>query len=188
MAQITFTNNIKISDFTLVDKSPQYSNQSWTGALIQRSSGVQWYEYQCTLSFNVRNRGEVQKFIAEYRQGKPFSMSMGHLSKYTGLESKALSVQSTVQRGVYKFKTAQTQVLEVGTMIQFTNHKKIYTIVANTGNEISIFPALQGVIQTGEAIVYNGIAIEAVLSPDNDYQLPSTNLIQIQLKCSEVVR
>lgn len=188
MAQITFTRNIKVSDFTLIDNSPQYSNQSWTGQVLQRSTGVQWYSTQFTVSFNQDQRGEVQNFIAQYRQGKPFQFSMGFLSQYRGKESKALSVGSTVQRGIYKFTTAQSQVLEVGSMIQFTNHKKLYTITQNTGTEISIFPALQGVIQGGEAIIYNGLVIECTLSPDNDYQIPSSNLIQMQFKCNEVIR
>lgn len=188
MAQITFSTNTKISDYTLANKSPQYSNQAWTGAVIQRSSGVQWYEFQFTLSFNIVDRGEVMAFFAEYRQGKPFTMSMGHLSKYNGTETKSLSVQTTVQRGVYKVKTTQTQSLEVGSMIQFVNHKKLYTVMANTGTELSLFPQLQGTVQAGEAIIYNGLVIEGVLSPDNEYQIPSTNLVQIQLKGNEVIR
>ncbi|MCC1903060.1 hypothetical protein KSI20_24790, partial [Salmonella enterica subsp. enterica serovar Indiana] len=80
------------------------------------------------------------------------------------------------------------QTLEVGAMIQFANHKKLYTVVQNTGSELSLFPALQANVQLGETIFYNGIVIEGTLAPDNDYQMPVTNLVQMQFKCHEVVR
>ncbi|MDA8518961.1 hypothetical protein [Citrobacter sp. Igbk 16] len=187
MAQITFK-NVSISDFTLVDKSPQYSNKSWTGALIQRSTGVQWYEYQFTLSFNQSARNEVQQFLALHRQGKPFTMSMGHLSIYNGSQSGTVTSKANYQRGVYKVESNQAQTLEVGSMIQFANHKKLYTIVANTGSVLSLFPALQANVQIGETIFYNGLVIEGTLMPDNNYEMPVSNLVQMQFKCNEVIR
>lgn len=188
MANITFSSKIKLSDFTLSSQSPQYSNQSWTGARIQRSTGVQWYTFNFTLNFNQRDRGEVLAFIAEHSQGKPFRMPLGYMSQYMGTQTGAVSVKNSVNRGVYKFTTNTTQHLEVGTMIQFSNHKKLYQIVANTGNDVSIFPALQANIQASETVFYNGLVIEAVLDVDNDYQLPVTNLVAVQFKCTEVVR
>ncbi|EHK6423934.1 hypothetical protein QYN36_003038 [Salmonella enterica] len=187
MANLTFSNNIKLSDFTLSSKSPQYSNQSWTGAVIQRSTGVQWYTFNFTLNFNQRDRQEVLAFIAEYSQGKLFTIPLGHLSTYKGKQSGAVSSKNDVRRGVYKFTTASAQQLEVGTMIQFGNHKKIYQIVANTGTEVSIFPALQANVQANETVFYNGLVIEARLDVDNDFQMPVTNLVAITFKCTEVV-
>lgn len=187
MAQLTFK-NVSISDFTLQDQSPQYSNQSWTGALIQRSTGVQWYDYQFTLSFNQKDRLEVLAFLAQYRQGKPFQMSMGHLSQYNGSQSGTVTSKVAVNRGLYKVQTNLPQTLEVGAMIQFANHKKLYTVVQNTGTELSLFPALQANVQLGETIFYNGLVIEGTLAPDNEYQMPVTNLVQMQFKCHEVVR
>lgn len=188
MANITFSPAIKLSDFTLSSSSPQYSNQTWTGARIQRSTGVQWYTFNFTLNFNQSDRLEVLAFISQYSQGKPFTIPLGHMSKYSGKQTGAVSVKNTVQRGVYKFSTNTSQQLEVGAMIQFANHKKLYQIVANTGSEISIFPALQATIQSNETVFYNGLVIEAVLDVDNEYKLPITNLISLQFKCTEVVR
>lgn len=188
MALLTFSKNIKISDFTLQSKSPQYSNQSWTGQVIQRSTGVQWYTFNFTLNFNQRERIEVQSFIAQYQQGKPFTISLGHMATYNGKQKNPVYVKSPVAKGIYKFTTTASQVLEVGAMIQFGNHKKLYSVVANNGTTISIFPALQANIQANEPVLYNGLVIEAILDVDNDYQMPVTNAVSMKFKCTEVVR
>ncbi|EHH7573711.1 hypothetical protein P3031_004805 [Escherichia coli] len=115
-------------------------------------------------------------------------MSMGHFSKYLGKQTGALAVKSAVSKGVYKFQTTAANKLEVGTMIQFANHKKLYSVIANDGTIVSIFPALQANIQANETVNYNALIIEGTLLPDNDYQVTSTNIMQIQFKCQEVVR
>lgn len=185
---ITFSTGIKVSDFTLIDKAPQYSNTTWTGALIQRSTGVQWFEYQFALNFNPSDLLEVQSFIAQYQQGKAFEMSMGHLSQYRGKQTGALAVKTAVSRGIYKFQTTATNKLEIGSLIQFRNHKKLYKVIANDGTNVSIFPALQANIQANEAVQYNALLIEGTLLPDNEYQITSTNIMKVQFKCKEVVR
>ncbi|EFN8906165.1 hypothetical protein D6912_15570, partial [Escherichia coli] len=162
--------------------------KSWTGQIIQRSTGVQYYEFSFVLNFNKDLYPEVNKFISLYKQGRPFQMSMGHFSKYLGKQTGALAVKSAVQKGVYKFLTTAANKLEVGTMIQFANHKKLYSVIANDGTTVSIFPALQANIQANETVNYNALIIEGTLLPDNDYQVTSTNIMQIQFKCQEVVR
>lgn len=185
---INFSTNIKITDFELNDKTPQYSNKSWTGAIIQRSTGVQWYEYSFKLNFNKEDILEVNSFIAQYKQGKPFQISMGHLSKYHGKQTGALAVKAAVKKGIYKFQTTAANKLEVGAMIQFNNHKKLYSVIANDGTNVSIFPPLQANIQANEAVNYNALVVEGVLLTDNDYRVTSTNIMQIQFKFQEVVR
>ncbi|MDV0678310.1 hypothetical protein VC636_25620 [Citrobacter freundii] len=188
MAQYTFTKNIKISNFKLTDKTPQYSNQTWTGQRIVRSTNVQWYEFEFQLQYNKRDRLEVQSFVAQYKQGKPFQLSMGHLSEYIGKQTGAVSVKNTVQRGVYKIQTTNPQVIEVGSYIQFANHKKLYSVLANTGSEISVYPPLQAIVQAGEGITYNGLVIEGTINPDNDYSVMVGNAMSMNFRCMEVVR
>lgn len=59
-------------------------------------------------------------------------MSMGHFSKYLGKQTGALAVKSAVQKGVYKFQTTAVNKLEVGTMIQFVNHKNYIQLLPMT--------------------------------------------------------
>ena len=113
---------------------------------------------------------------------------MGHLSKYHGKQTGALAVKAAVKKGIYKFQTTAANKLEVGAMIQFNNHKKLYSVIANDGTNVSIFPPLQANIQANEAVNYNALVVEGVLLTDNDYRVTSTNIMQIQFKCQEVVR
>ena len=47
----SFSNQIKITNFQIKSTEPVYSNQTWTGQRIMRSTGIQYYEIQFQLSF-----------------------------------------------------------------------------------------------------------------------------------------
>lgn len=187
MAVVIFPNTIKISEFSLVDNTKQYSNQTWTGQTLVRNTGVQYYTGEFSLNFAQADRLPVQTFITKYQQGAPFQLSLGHLSQYIGKETGSVTVKSTVARGVYKFATNSTQVLEVGTMIQFGTHKKLYRVIDNDGTNISIFPSLIAQVQAGEPLNYNGLVIEAIFEPDQEITQTITNLVSIKIKFREAI-
>lgn len=179
-----FTNNIKVTDFQLTSTEPRYSNRSWTGTQIQRSTGIQYYQIQFSLNFHQRDSAEYEKFIAMYSQGKSFSMDLGHLSNYMGKQLTAVSATKVAAKGVYQITTNQN-ALEVGTLIQFTNHKKIYRVLANTGTVLSVFPNLRQQVGLNENIRYQNIEGQFVLDVDNNYQLNIKTQMSIQLKATE---
>lgn len=179
-----FSNNIKVSNFIIKSVEPLYSNQSWTGQRIIRSTGIQYNQIQFTLSFNNTNIGEYNNFIAQYSQGKPFTFSLGHLSTYRGSQTGALTSQTAVAKGT-RVITTNTNNMAIGEMLQFTNHKKLYRIIDRTSTTLTLFPVLQNAVQASEPIIYNNLMIEAVLDPDNDYTLPIQKIMSIQLKATE---
>lgn len=179
-----FSTNIKVTDFQLTSTEPKYSNRSWTGTQIQRSTGIQYYQIQFTLNFNQKDSSEYQAFIAQYSQGKAFTMDLGFLSKYSGSQLTAVSSTAVAAKGVYQVSTNQN-LLEVGSLIQFQNHKKIYRVIANTGTKLSIFPNLRQQVNLNEVIRYQNLEGQFVLDIDNDYQLNVKTAMSIQLKASE---
>ncbi|QLO53198.1 hypothetical protein HV234_17485 [Klebsiella grimontii] len=176
---LTFTNNIKVSNVSLKSNEPKYEQVSWTGQSLQRLTGIQYYELEFTLNFNIKNRSEVQAFIGEYGQGKNFDFPLGHLSTYAGAQTGAVSCTSSRAAGNIEIPTS-TQSLELGTLIQFTNHKKIYRIIARTNTSVTIFPALRSGIQSGEMMVYDGLVLNAQLDASNDFSIPITNVVQMK--------
>lgn len=180
----TFTNNVKVTDFQIKSVEPIYSNQSWTGQRILRSTGIQYNQIQFTLNFNDTNIGEFNNFIAQYSQGKPFTLSLGHMSVYRGTQTGALTSTSSVNKGSRVIST-NVNTMAVGELIQFTNHKKLYRIIDRTNTSLTLFPALQNTVQASETIIYNNLVIEAVLDPDNEYTLPVRKIMSIQLKATE---
>lgn len=180
----SFTNKIKISNFILKSIEPIYSNQTWTGQRIMRGTGIQYYQIQFQLNFNVTDVGEVQNFLAQYSQGKPFTLSLGHLSTYRGTQTGALTSQSIAVKGTRVIDT-NTNSMAVGELIQFSNHNKIYRIIACTPNSLTLFPALQNTVQAYETVIYDNLLIEAVLDPDNDYTMPVSTVMNITLKATE---
>lgn len=182
----SFTSNIKVTDFTIKSNEPMYSNQALSGQRIVRSTGIQYYQIQFQLNWNIKDLGEVNNFLAQYSQGKSFTMSLGSMGTYRGTQTGSLTASAQANKGASVINTS-TNKLAVGELIQFTNHKKIYRIIARTGTSITVFPNLQNVVQSSELIIYDNLMITAQLDPDNDYSLPVGQLMSIKLKATEVI-
>lgn len=180
----SFTNAVKVTNFQIKSVEPIYSNQTLTGQRIIRSTGIQYYQIALTLNFNPVALGEVNGFLAQYSQGKPFTVSLGLAGAYHGTQTGALTASSQSAAGSVVVNTS-TNTMAVGEMIQFTNHNKLYKIIDRTNTSLTIFPALQNVVQTGEIIRYDALIIEAVLDPDNDYTMPINNIMTLNLKATE---
>jgi len=179
-----FSKNIKIGDFTLSSVEPRYSNRSWTGSQIQRSTGIQYYSIQFTLSFNKKDIQEYNNFIAKYGQGADFTMDLGHLSTYYGSQTAAVRATAAAAKGVSSI-TCNANTLEVGTLIQFQNHKKIYRVIGHVGNVLTVFPALRASVAINETVNYNNIQGSFTLDVDNDLKLNVQNVMSITLKATE---
>lgn len=183
---MAFSQNIKITGFQLASTEPMYSNRAWNGSLITRSTNIQYYTIQFTLNFNQKDRGEVLQFVSQYSQAKPFTMDLGYLSRYTGSQTAAVSATAVAAVGTYQVLTNQNS-LEVGTLVQFQNHAKIYRVIANNGTTVSLFPNLRQQVNTGEAMKFNNLQGQFVLDIDNDYSMQVQTSMSIQLKATEYI-
>lgn len=183
----TFSNNIKVTDVTLSTTVPQYSQRSWTGVELRRSVGIQYYKLQFTLNFEIINRSEVLAFITEYQQGKPFTLSLGHLSNYKGTQTGAVTATANAAVGSMVVST-NTNTLQKGDLIQFSNHRKIYQIIDKGTNSITVFPQLRQVVSTNEVINYNNLMIEATLDVDQEFDLNISNVTSVQFNATENLR
>lgn len=172
---INFTKAIKVSGFSLKSTQPMYEHQSWTGKVLQRGTGIQYYEAEFTLTYNITDRPEVDQFLALHSLGKPFQMDLGHLSKYTGTQTAAVTSTAAKAAGSASINTSN-QSLRVGDRIQFTNHTKIYSIIDRTNTTVTIFPALRQSVATGEIIKYSNITMTGILKAENTYVCPVTNV------------
>ncbi|EKN4802483.1 hypothetical protein FG446_003755 [Yersinia enterocolitica] len=182
-----FSNSILITDFTLTDNSPVYQNQTWTGQIITRNSGINFF----TISFKVQttkdNRAELQRFQAEHSLGRPFKMSLGWYSQYSGEQEGAVLVTAPVAVASYKIPVSNNK-LEVGTLIQFSSTTKLYKVLANTGTELSIYPSLRKPISGGEVIKFNNLTGTFILTNDNNKtNYVSENIISMDITATEDV-
>ena len=180
----SFSNNVKVTNFQIKSVEPIYSNQTWTGQRILRSTGIQYNQISFSLNFNPSALNEVNSFLAQYSQGKPFTLGLGIAGVYYGEQSGALNANASAAKGTRIITTNPNQ-MAIGEMIQFTNHKKLYRIIDRTDTTLTIFPVLQNTVQASETIFYNNLIIEAVLDPDNDYTMPVGNIMNVNLKATE---
>lgn len=181
-------NNALISEYNLSDNIPQYQNQTWSGETITRVVGTQYYSLQFKVTINKKYRNELANFYALYGQGKPFDMSLGWWGTYTG--SQKTTVQATAARAAGATSIAvNSNTLEVGSLVQFNGHKKLYRIIANTGAIITIFPGLIRNVQASEILKYDNLQGSFILTPQNStLQLPSANVIEVTIQATENIR
>ncbi|EPB3479050.1 hypothetical protein ACRFZU_000522 [Escherichia coli] len=181
-------NNALISEYTLTDNVPQFQNQTWSGETITRIVGTQYFTLSFKVTINKNNRQELANFYANYTNSKPFDMSLGWWGDYNGRQTGA--VQATAARNAGATSIAvNTNSLEVGSLIQFGGHKKLYRIIANTGTTMTIFPGLIRSVQGGEVINYDNLKGSFILVPSqNGYNLPSTNVMEVTIQATENIR
>lgn len=181
-----FSNDVKITNFTLKTNEPMYSNQSWTGKRIVRSTGIQYYTIQFTLNFIKDALPEINQFIAQYSQGAAFNISLGVWGTYRGKQTGSLTSTNSVAAGNIVINTNNNN-MAVGETIQFSNHNKLYRIIERTDTALTVFPALQNQVQANEIIKYDNLNITAQLDPDNDYSMTVGNLMTLTVKAQEVI-
>lgn len=65
-------NDFLISDFIVSDVQPLYSNQANSGRLITRSTGIQYFRIEFTITLKTSDRLLLQQFLAQQSQGNHF--------------------------------------------------------------------------------------------------------------------
>lgn len=103
---------------------------------------------------------------------------------YRGSQTGAVSASSPAVKGSYQI-TSTANTLEVGSLIQFTNHSKIYRVIGRTGNVLQLFPNLRENVQAAETILYNNLQGTFTLDIENEYKVPVNNIMSVNLKATE---
>lgn len=162
--------NIKISDFVLKSKQPFFSAQSISGKFQRRFTGIQFFEGEFTANYMAEHINEVKEFIAKHIFGRPFNIPLSYYTKYTGDVKDMVTVSVNSSKGGRKVTLSNfAGTLKAGTVIQFENHKKLYTITEDVkGNgEMKLFPNLRQNVLAGEVVKYQNPEGEFVLKTDD---------------------
>lgn len=167
--------NIKISEFTLKSKQPFFKAQSISGKFQRRFTGIQYFEGEFTANYMAEHIGEVKEFVARHIFGRPFKVPLSYYTKYDGDVKEMVTSAVNVSRGGRKVTLSNFRgTLKAGTVIQFENHKKLYTITEDVkGNgEMKLFPNLRQNVMAGEIVKYQNPEGEFVLKTEEvDYKL-----------------
>ena len=139
-----------------------------------------------TLQFNKKSYPEFNMFMAMYSQSRPFMIGLGLYGKYSGIQTGVLNVTTTTAAGNNTFPC--NNKLEVGSLIQFSNHNKLYRVMpGTTSTSITVFPFLQQNVQMGEVVKYDNLMVEMTIDPDNDWTMPIANKVDVSIKGREVI-
>lgn len=177
--------NIKISDFTLKSKQPFFKAQSISGKFQRRFTGIHFYEAEFTANFMAEHIQEVKAFVARHLFGRPVRVPLSYFTKYTGDVRQMVTAATGTNRGGRKVRLSSfSGTLQAGTVIQFENHKKLYTITEDvkSGGEMKLFPNLRQNVLAGEVIKYQNPEGEFVLKTENiDWKIAQIGKMKFEL-------
>lgn len=181
--------DVLTTDVKLKSNAPYFSNRSASGKFQKRYLGVQFFELSFNVQFQSEHINQIQRFIALYQHGRVFDFPMSYAGEYKGTAQGIISSVSNnlpgsrqVTLGVF------TGTLEAGTLVQFQNHGKLYTVQEDvkSGGTLKLFPALMGQVQAGEQITYRNPKGKFVLTNESfDFDIKS--LSQINFKATEKI-
>ena len=180
---------LKITDVKVTSNAPYFSNRAVSGKFQKRFTGVQFFELEFTLNYMSHDTKYVQQFIASHQQSQGFDFPMSYLTNYTGSAQGLLSSAVTANKGARKVTLgAFSGVLEAGTLVQFQNHSKLYTVTENvTANgEMKLFPNLRANVQAGETVNFRNIKGRFVLTNES-IPLNVQSLSKLSIKATEVL-
>lgn len=174
--------NIKISDVKLTSNAPFFSNKAISGKFQRRFTGIQYFELEFTANFMAQHIEEVKKFAIQTQFSKPFYFPLSYFSLYTGTVKDTLTSAQNANAGARIVTAGQfSGTLEAGTIIQFSNHSKLYQVTEDVkaGGQIKLFPNLRSQVQAGEIIKYRNIEGAFLITDEKrEWTLQSLNKVK----------
>jgi len=167
----TFPISIGTSSAKIRSKVYNLMSESVSGRIQVRTIGGQRWEL--TLSFPPLTRAEfapVQAFVMRQAgMAETFTVVVPELSQASASASGSVTASATAAIGATSVTlTGLTGTLTTGDFVKFASHTKVYQITADrSGNgAVSIYPALQASVPSGNAITYNSVPFTVRLSDD----------------------
>lgn len=181
--------DIKITDVKMTSNAPYFSNRAVSGRYQKRYTGVQFFEIEFNLNYMEKDTKQVQSFIAMHQQGRPFEFDISYLGRYQGTAQGLIQSAQNASTGARLVNLGMFQgTIEAGTLIQFQNHSKLYTVTEDvkTGGTMKLFPALRAQVQIGEEIKYRSPKASFILTNET-IPFDIRNLSKLQIKATEVI-
>lgn len=181
--------DIRITDVKLTSNAPYFSNRAVSGKFQKRYTGVQFFEVDFTLNYMEKDTKGIKRFLALHQLSRPFDFDLSYYGRYEGtVQGLVTSAQNAAQGSRLIKLGAFVGTLEAGSVVQFQNHSKLYTVTEDvkSGGTLKIFPSLRGQVQVGEQLKYQNIKGKFILSNEKT-ELNIKNLSSIKLKATEVI-
>lgn len=184
-----FSKLVKLTDVKLTSNAPFFSNRAISGKFQKRFIGVQFFELEFNVNYQCEQTQEIKRFIATHQQSQPFEFDLSYQTKYEGTAEGVIRSQQNAASGNRQVTLGAFKgVLEAGTLIQFENHSKLYTVTEDvqSGGSMKLFPNLRAQVQVGEEIRYRSPKGRFVLTNDKfPYDIKSIS--KLQIKATEVL-
>lgn len=178
---------VKIRDVKLTSNAPFFSNRAVSGKYQRRYTGIQFYDLEFTAQYQYEHLGLVKKFVAEYMYGRPFDFNISYAGAYTGKAQGNITSMESLNPGARQVRVQGfTGTIEAGTIVQFQNHKKLYTVTDDcvSGQPMKLFPQLLAKVQASELVTYRNPKGRFILTTDVvGYDLKS--LSQVKFTATE---
>lgn len=182
-------NNLRITDVQITSNAPYFSNRSVSGRFQKRYTGVQFFELDFTINYMSQDTKHVQNFIAKHQQAVPFDFELSYLTKYEGTAQGLIQASVAAAQGARQVTlNSFLNTLEAGTLVQFQNHSKLYTVTEDVkaNGQMKLFPSLKQSVQAGETLTYRNPKGRFVMTNEN-IPLNLASLTNIKIQATEVL-
>lgn len=181
--------DVRITNVQLKSNAPFFSNRSVSGRFQKRFTGIQFFELDFTVNYMSHDTRHIQRFIAMHQQGRSFDFPLSYLTDYKGSAQGLIQASVMSAQGARKVKlNSFSNTLEAGTLVQFQNHSKLYTITEDVkaDGEMKLFPNLKQIVQAGETVTYTNPKGRFVLTNEN-IPLDLASLSNVKFTATEVL-
>lgn len=183
---------IKLSDVQIEDNTPYFSTKSLSGKYQKRIAGPQFFILNFTANWMVSDLPEIKRFVAEHKFNVPFEYPMSYFSNFTGNITGFPVASTKVNKGSRLILlTGFVGTIPAGTVVQFTNHSKIYTVTesvsSNGAATLKIFPALYQDVNLGEQTKYQNLKAKFVLTNEK-FTFPNTQIGNFKFTAMEFIQ
>jgi len=178
----------------LQSQSPTLVSESASGKLQARQIAGQRWSFSARYSPLSRSEfAPVSAFIMQQRgRLNTFTIELPIMSDSASSATGTLAVNGAVAAGNTVIATdGLTGSLNVGDMVKFNGHDKVYMVVAVSGTNMTsmtIEPPLVEAIANDEAITYNNVPMKVRLNNDvQEFGLRTDSLVSYEVDFIEAI-
>tara|TARA_Y100000310_G_scaffold7539_1_gene8238 strand:- start:1319 stop:1936 length:618 start_codon:yes stop_codon:yes gene_type:complete len=160
--------------------SPESQTTTPTGIVKTARFGINHYLFKITLigALTLEQRSKLRSFFLDSKANSSKAyLPLTSLYNASGSNSNAIAVKTEHSSGnqvtIDGFSNSTNGVLKAGDIIQFTNHKKLYTVKedvnsSNTGEAtIKIDPPLLATVLDNEVVSHSDLQAHVTLLDNN---------------------
>ena len=170
---------LKIKEISINSIEPSAVQTTINGRDVVQKSPYQKWRIDVTTAV-MTEREMLPLFAAITSQGGAygefqFKLPLGYNSPL----NLPISVSAGAGVGIDEIQVATSPQIDIGSMVRFSGHNKVYQVIAHTPNRLTVYPALRENVTAGEVVTTSEPIMQVRLNGNMmPFSIGSNNLLQ----------